>query len=174
MKTGLKIASSLLALSVIVSTMAACTRSEAPASAPAPKAGDPGKPAEQKEVTLTWSFGKDATGVSPKLAKLFEEKIPASKSMSWSCPPNPMPSTTITSPSFPRRTPASIFWTSTLFGRRNLARPNGCYVSFLLANQHIVQTAGANQQNASGLASFADLFRKLYRDLHQAWLLFIE
>ncbi|WP_248928605.1 ABC transporter substrate-binding protein [Paenibacillus hamazuiensis] len=79
MKKGLKTAtSSLLALS-LMSTLVACSRSEAPASAPAPKTNDQGQPAAQKEITLTWSFGKDATGVSPKLAKMFEEKNPGIK-----------------------------------------------------------------------------------------------
>jgi multiple sugar transport system substrate-binding protein len=78
MKTSLRTVSSLLALSVLATTMAACTRSEEPA-APAAKSNDPAKPAQQKEITLTWTFGKDATGVSPKLAKLFEEKNPGIK-----------------------------------------------------------------------------------------------
>jgi multiple sugar transport system substrate-binding protein len=78
MKKGLKIVSTLLALSVLASTMTACTRN-VETSTPSTKTNEPGKLAEQNDVTLVWSFGKDATGVSPKLAKMFEDKNPGIK-----------------------------------------------------------------------------------------------
>lgn len=79
MKKVVKTASSLLVLSMVVTTMSACTRStETTAPVASTKSNDAAKPA-QKEITLNWSFGKDATGVSPKLAKLFEEKNPGIK-----------------------------------------------------------------------------------------------
>ncbi|MDF2962121.1 MAG: ABC-type sugar transport system, periplasmic component, partial [Paenibacillus sp.] len=78
MKKAIKTVTALLALSVFATTTAACTRSDQ-ASAPSTKSNDPVKPAQQNEITLNWSFGKDATGVSPKLAKLFEEKNPGIK-----------------------------------------------------------------------------------------------
>lgn len=79
MKKVLKSFSIVLAVSVISTTLAACSRND-PAPASSPKTNDPAKPAQQqKEVTLTWSFGKDATGVNAKLAKTFEEKNPGIK-----------------------------------------------------------------------------------------------
>jgi multiple sugar transport system substrate-binding protein len=81
MKRGLKSLSIVLTSAMMVTSLVACSRSDTPASAPSAKPADSGKPTQQpqKEVSLTWSFGKDATGVNEKLVKMFMEKNPGIK-----------------------------------------------------------------------------------------------
>jgi multiple sugar transport system substrate-binding protein len=87
MKTGKKLFSIMLVASMMVTSLVACSRSDETApstktnesSAPSTKTSDPVKPAPQKDISVTWSFGKDATGVNVKLAKMFEDKNPGIK-----------------------------------------------------------------------------------------------